>query len=57
MYYATLYRYFSYMFLKICEFFNLIGKKAQKLYFRAKKKMRWIQSNIPFIFLCVPGID
>ena len=47
------------MFLKICVFFNLIGKKAQKLYFREKnnKMMRWIQSNIPFIFLCVPGID
>ena len=43
------------MFLKICEFFNLIGKKAQKLYFRAKKDA--LDSNIPFIFLCVPGID
>ena len=46
------------MFLKICGFLNLIGKKAQKLYFREKNKMtHWIQSNILFLFLGFSGID
>ena len=33
-----IYKYFSSMFLKIFVILNLIGKKAQKLYFREEKK-------------------
>ena len=46
------------MFLQFWVFMNLIGEKIAKTVFSLEnnKMMRWIQSNILFCFLGVPGI-